>query len=338
METTRKLVVNSILNAVFITGYARQVIVIEPQRFNPTQITLKDDAAHTPKIFGNVETWYYDAIFHNEYSIVCVVNNFQFLKMGLILTGLFIYKGTKLIKWIRTRTPTKQLYISHERPHIILRGKTIIDAEMTSDPKEWTYHISLGDEKNSVDLQFVKKMGAWKGNHFLGDWLVVPTLEVNGNIKIDGTETGVTGHGYHDHNNYPLFAPFFSKGANFGKITAGPINVVWAQVVRTINNIQNILVINTADTVQSLQSNDIKLLVKESITDRRKLVPTKYVLQVEKQDIFINIEIQSLNYHYLTIPAVKYWRHHAKNSGEIRVGSRSEKVDDISIIDQLTFL
>jgi len=314
------------------------VIIIEPQRFNPKSIILKDDAVHKTKIFGNVETWYYDAMFDNNYSMVCIVNIVQFLKIGVILTGLFIYKDTQLIKSIRNRTSTKHCYGSQERPHIRLDGRNIIDGEITQDSKEWTYHILMGDEKNNVDLRFVKKMEAWKGNHFLGDWLVVPVSDVKGAIKIDGTEIGVTGHGYHDHNNYPLSAPFFSKGANFGKIAAGPINVVWAQVIRNNNNIENILVINTDDTFQSIQSNDIQLIVKDSIKEHRRLVPTKYVLHVEEQDIFIDVEIQSMNYHYLTIPTVKYWRHHAKNTGEIRVGSLSEKVNDISIIDQLTFL
>lgn len=299
---------------------------------------MKDDAVHKTKIFGNVETWYYDAIFDNNYSMVCIVNIVQFLKIGAILTGLFIYKDTELIKSIRNRTSTNHFYGSQERPHIRLEGKNIIDGEITQDSKKWTYHISMGDEKNNIDLRFVKKMEGWKGNHFLGDWLVVPVSDVKGTIKIDGTEISVTGHGYHDHNNYPLSAPFFNKGANFGKIAAGPINVVWAQVIRNNNKIENILVINTDDKFQSIQSNDIQLIVKDSIKEHRRLVPTKYVLLVEEQDIFIDVEIQSMNYHYLTIPTVKYWRHHARNSGEIRVGSLSEKVNDISIIDQLTFL
>jgi hypothetical protein len=96
--------------------------------------------------------------------------------------------------------------------------------------------------------------------------------------------------------------------------------------------------INTAETFQSIQSKDIKLSVEEYVQEHRKIIPTKYLLQVETQDIDINVQIQSKNYHYITIPTVKYWRHHARNSGEIRFGTQLEKVNDISIIDQLSFL
>jgi len=323
---------------ILITNSNSQVITIELQRFNPTPICLQDDAAHTPRILGNIETWYYDAIFDNNYSMACVVNVFHFLKTGLVLSGLFIYKDTHLLKCVRTRTPMKHFHGLHERPHLVLQDKTIIDAETIRSPKEWTSHVVLGDEKNNVDLRFLKKIEGWKGNHFLGDWLVAPRLEVSGNLTVDATKISVSGSGYHDHNNYPLFAPFFGKGANFGKIIAGPITIVWAQVIRKNKHVDNILVINTDDTIQSVPSNDIQLLVKDSMKDRRTLVPTKYELRVQKQDIDIDVDIQSLDCHYLTIPTVKYWRHHAKNTGKIRVGSRSEKVDSISIIDQLTFI
>jgi len=314
------------------------VITIEPQRFNPTPILLQDDAAHKPRIFGNIETWYYDAIFDNNYSMACVVNVIHFLKTGLILSGVFIYKDTHLLKWVRIRTPMKHFHSSQERLHLGLQDKTIIDTETIRSPKEWTYHVVLGDEKNNVDLRFLKKIEGWKGNHFLGDWLVAPLLEVTGDLTVDATKISVSGSGYHDHNNYPLFAPFFGKGANFGKIIAGPIIVVWAQVIRRNKHVDNILVINTDDTVLSVPSNDIQVLVKDSMKDHGTVVPTKYRLRVQKQDIDIDVDIQSLDHHYLTIPTVKYWRHHAKNTGKIRVGSYAENVDSISIIDQLTFI
>ena len=140
--------------------------IIKTSGFNPESVTLKDDAVHGSRIFGNVETWYYDAIFDNTYSVVCLVNVIQFLKTGLVLTGLFIYKDTKLIKNFRSRSSLKHFYGSKERPHILIRNKEIMDGEINSDSKEWKYHILMGDEKNNVDLSFIKKMEPWRGNHF----------------------------------------------------------------------------------------------------------------------------------------------------------------------------
>jgi hypothetical protein len=314
------------------------VIRINTSGFDPKSIVLKDDACHKAKFFGTVETWYYDAIFDNNYSVVCLVNVIKFLKTGMILTGLFIYKDTTLITSSRERTFLRDFQGSTERPYLVIKNKEIINGDVHRETKDWAYHIVMGDKKNNVNLRLIKQMEPWSGNHFLGNWLVIPRLEVKGNVTVDGEEITVEGHGYHDHNNYPLFAPFFSKGANFGKISAGPINVVWAQVMGNKNAIENIVVINKDDAFQSIPSKDIRLSVEDSIKEHGKIVPTKYLLNIDKKEIYMNVEIESLNYHYVTIPSVKYWRHHARNTGEIRYQSLSKKIHDVSIIDQLSFL
>ena len=314
-----------------------QVTMAKTQQFTPAPIRLQDDAAHAPRMLGNIETWYYDAVFDNHYSMACVVNVVHFLKTGLILSGLFIYKDTHLLKWVRTRTLMNHFQESSERPHLVLQKKSIIDTQQGTNPKQWTYHVVLGDAKNNVDLRFVKTREGWKGTHILGDWLVAPRLEVTGSLMVDGTTINVTGVGYHDHNNYPLLAPLFGKGANFGKIIAGPLTLVWAQVFRKDKRIDNILVINTDDSFQAVPSHDIHMDVKRSVMDRGTVVPMNYELRVQKNDIEIDVDIQSLDHHYLSIPSVKYWRHHAKNTGHIRVGPYEEKIDDIGIMDLLTF-
>ncbi len=309
----------------------------EERPFIPTPIRLHDDAAHAPRVFGNIETWYFDAVFENNYSMACVVNVMHLLKTGLILSGLFLYKDNHLLASVRTRTLMKHLQESSERPHLVLGTRSIIEAEPSQNPKQWTYHLDLGDEKNNIDLRLLKTIEGWKGSHILGDWLVAPRLRVTGKLMVNGTPINVTGVGYHDHNNYPLFAPLFGKGANFGKIIAGPLTVVWAQVFRKDRRIDNLLVINTDDSFRTVPSDEIHFLVKESIRDRGVTVPLRYGLRVHQKDIDIDVDIHSLDHHYLAIPSVKYWRHHAQNTGTIRVGPHEETIDDIGIIDQLTF-
>lgn len=314
------------------------MIIIKSLGFDPQSITLKDDAAHKRKFFGNIETWYFDAVYDNNYSTVSLISSIQLLNTGVVLNSLFIYKDFKLIKNVRSSTLIKHYYSSKERPHIKIRDKEIINGNINNETKEWIYHIIMGDQKYNANLYFKKKMEPWKGKHFIGAWVVVPRLEVTGNISVDGKKINVSGYGYHDHNNYPLFPSLISKGANFGKIIAGPINIIWAQVVRTTNEIDNIVVINKDKKFISVSPNDIQLSVLESTKEHGKIVPTKYHLKVEKQNIFINVEIESLNYHFITIPLVKYWRHHAKNIGEIKIDSVKKKISNIEIIDQLTFL
>ena len=314
------------------------VIYIKSSIFEPKTVELKDDAAHKTKIYGDVETWYFDAVFDNNYSVVCLINLIKFLKKGIILTGLYFYKENKLIKSIRKRTYLKNSYFSIEKPYIRIDNKEIINCEKTKDSNEWIYKINMGDKANNVNLNFLKKVTPWCGSHFLGNWLVVPSLKVYGIISIDGNEINVTGHGYHDHNIYNIYSPIFNQGANFGKIVADPLNVIWAQVIKNKHEIENILVINKEQEFISIPSNDIQLSVIDSVKEHGKIVPTKYKLSAQKNDIYINVEIESINRHFVSIPFVKYWRHHARNTGEIKFGSIRKIVNDIEIIDQLNFL
>jgi len=45
------------------------VITIGSRMFKPQDIALQDDALHKKESFGHVETWYYGALFDNNYSI-----------------------------------------------------------------------------------------------------------------------------------------------------------------------------------------------------------------------------------------------------------------------------
>ena len=106
------------------------MILIKKLGFNPKSVVLKDDAAHEANVFGSVETWYYDAVFDNNYSIVCLVNAIQLFRTGLILTGLFIYKDAELIKSIRNRASLKKFRVSKERPYILTDNKEIINGKI----------------------------------------------------------------------------------------------------------------------------------------------------------------------------------------------------------------
>ena len=70
------------------------MISIKPKNFIPEDITIQDDAIHK-KNFGHVETWYYDAMFENNYSMVSLTNIIHFKKLSRIITGLYIYKDNE---------------------------------------------------------------------------------------------------------------------------------------------------------------------------------------------------------------------------------------------------
>ena len=90
---------------------------IPPTHFIPQESTLRDDALHRKKRF-HIETFYYDAVFGNHYSIVSLVNIIRLGWNGLVLTGMFIYKGTTLVNSTRRKVLYQHLTGSEHYPHI----------------------------------------------------------------------------------------------------------------------------------------------------------------------------------------------------------------------------
>ena len=158
------------------------MIAINSKTFIPKDVTLQDDALHKKKNFGHVETWYYDAMFNNNYSMVTLVNVIHLGRLSKVLTGLFLYKDNKLVKSLRKKTSYKHFYGSEEKPQLVIDEKQILHGEIDDDTKKWIFQISMGDERLGVDLEFIKTTIPWKGKTFLGDWLVIPRFNVQGAI------------------------------------------------------------------------------------------------------------------------------------------------------------
>lgn len=297
---------------------------------------MKDDAAHETKGIGHVETWYYDGIFSNGYSVVCLVNIIHLLKTGFVLTGLFIYKDKILVKSIRNRFSYKKLRVSYDKPRIFVDGSELITAKKSDEC--WEYFIKLGDRSVGVDLICKNTLKPWKGHHFLGSWLVVPRFDIKGKIFLEDEIINVSGYGYHDHNIYSLFSPFFNRGYDFGKIPFDSSNIVWAEVIRNKNNKENLVVLNTEkEGFVSIPSENILIEPIKSVKNRRKKIPTCYKLNVENNNIVLDVKVESVKFHHLKIPSVNYWRHHVKNTGFIKIGSKTKKIDSFEILEQLRF-
>jgi hypothetical protein len=315
-----------------------RVIKISTKVFTPHDIVLRDDAAHGKGSFSHVETWYYDAMFDNGYSVATLVNVIHVGKIGTVLTGLFIYKDAKLVGNVRNRVSYKRFYGSEEKPLIKLNGQQILKGHVDEDTKTWNYQISMGDHKQGVDLELVKITKAWKGKTFLGNWLVIPRFKINGTIFLDGNAIDVSGEGYHDHNIYPLYAPLINRGYHFGKIPVDLMNITWARVTKNRNNEEIIAVLNKGQEYISINPRDIRFTVENQIKDHGKLIPTVYRLNVKNDILDLNVKMESLNFHYIKVPAINYWRHHVRYTGEIQVDSTQKKIDTVDIMEQLIFL
>ena len=313
------------------------VITIGSRIFTPQDIVLQDDALHKKGSFGHVETWYYGAVFDNNYSIVSLVNVFHMSTLSIVLTGVCIYKDTKLVKRQGGRTTYKRFYGSEKEPLIKINDQQIIKGYINKETKRWICQISMGDDNQGVDLEFIKTTKGWKGKTFLGDWLVIPRFDVDGKIFVDGNIINVSGEGYHDHNIYPIYAPLINKGYQFGKIPIDSMNITWARVMKKRTNEELIVVLNRNQEYISISPRDISFTIEKHIRDHGKIIPTMWCLNVDNDLLHLDVKMESINFHYIGMPTVNYWRHHVRNTGEIQIDSVSRKVDTIEISEYLRF-
>ena len=274
--------------------------------FTPHDIVLRDDALHRKGNFGHVETWYYDALFDNDYSIVMLVNVLHMANFSIVLTRLFIYKDKKLVRNLRGRIPYKRFYGSEEVPLIKLNDQQVIRGHIDRSTKEWKYQISMGNHNQGIDLELIKTTKAWKGKTFLGDWLVIPRFKVKGVIFLDGKRISVSGEGYHDHNNYPVYAPLVNRGYYFGKIPFDSMNITWAKVMKSRSNKQLFIVLNKDNEYISINNEDICFTVEKQVEDHGKLIPKIWRLNVENDFLNLDVKIESLHFHYINFPSVNY--------------------------------
>jgi len=311
-------------------------MIIKPKTFVPHDIILQDDALHKKKNFGRVETWYYDAILDNHYSIVALVNIIH-IGFGMVLTGLFIYKDNKLIKSIRKRTSYRCFSGSEHKPMLTIENKKILQTRIDDKTNKWIFQITMGDECFGVDLAFLPSTTPWKGKTFLGNWLVIPRFCVQGTLYHDEKKIDVKGEGYHDHNMYPIYAPFVTKGYHFGKIPFNSMNITWANVTKNRRKKQVLIVLNKKNDYVSINSDDIQFTIKQHTTDHGKKIPTIWNMNVENDQISLDISIESLHFHYVHVPTVHYWRYHVRNFGVITIDDVSHKIDGFEISEYLKF-
>jgi len=306
--------------------------------FQPYDISSVDDASHLKDNFSHVETWYFDGYFKDRYSMVILVNVLHINGFGFVLTGLYLYKDTEPIITIRRRFPLKTFFGSTENPVITIDNKTIINyLGIDKKTEYWSYNISMGDTTNGVDLRFVQKNKSWKGKTLLGQWLVVPLFDVTGSLFVDGKKLNVTGIGYHDHNIYPLYAPFFIKGYHFGKIPLGKFNITWANVMSRKGIDQPIVVINKEDTYISVDPCNIKFIVEKEIKNNGNIIPEIFNICINTDNVNLSVKSQMNNIHNIHFPALNYWRYHIHYLGELTIDSKTINIDLIDISELLRF-
>jgi len=309
---------------------------IKTHNFKPTDITTIDDACHLKREFGKIETWYHDAIFKNGYSLVNLINVLHIGRFGIILTGLFIYKDNKPIKIIRNRYSLSSFKGNEEILHIKIKDKDILKTHI-NDKNEWITKLTRKEKNLKINLDFIKKSKGFKGTTYLGNWLAIPKMNVQGLINIGNELINVDGIGYHDHNIYPIYTPFKTRGYNFGKLNINSNHLTWARVIKNKNKEQLLAVISKNQEFINIPKKSIKYKILEEIKDKRKKIPTKFSINIDHEKIKLKLVAEPINYHYIGVLITHYWRFHVRYKGEIIIDKMKKNIDTVEIIEYLKF-
>ncbi len=311
---------------------------IKIAKFSIEDARLIDDSMHSKGNFAKIETWYYDAILNNDFSVVCLINIIHLGFLSQVLTGVFIYKNNKLVKSTRQKIPYKNFTSSEKNLDICIFNKTAVKEYVKKNDEEWVTDIKMGDDSCGFNLKFMKKTKAFKGRTYLGNWFVIPHFYVEGKIFFDNRAIHVEGSGYHDHNMYPIYSPFTTIGYHFGKITLDSINLIWANVEKSKKKKQPIVIVNKADSNISIDPKYISFKIKNKEIDNKRIMPKKWNLYVDNEDFKMDVNISSIDYHYISVPTVNYWRYHVKNQGYVIYDSEKKNINSIDISEYLKFL
>jgi len=301
----------------------------------PEDIDLEDAAFHRSYGRYHGEWWYFEGIFNNGFSIVLGVAICSKGRRGFCLLGLQIYNNTEVGVRIGKSIPMRKFEASEDFPFIELSGKQFIrlDRERYNDTGEWVYNVSLEIEGQMANLQFLGITKGWKGEILKG-WYgpVLPKATVNGTLILNGEQVNVSGLGYHEHA-WEIPVPIWEWGWYWGKIVSDSFSLLWIEMMQTRWNEQQRVAILSQDQLGYININpeNIKFKAVEYTFNNRRIIPTKFILNVTDPDnsIYVNATMETIYIHHaIGLGISHYWRYLISVNGEISYGSSTEMIED----------
>jgi predicted secreted hydrolase len=319
------------------------------------KIVPKDDAFHGDINLIDVEWWYFDGIFDNDYSIHVGIRTYHLKKSGFIESRINIYKKGKVEVEASKRDFFSNFNISYDSPDLEINNNQIIrfDKEYFKKTGKWKYHVSLKINDNEVDLIFVGTTQGWKIETSETCWTVaLPKAKVTGEIKFNGETINVQGIGYHDHNwGYTATTILTNIGWFWGRVAGDSLTVTWAKTMITPERGDLLAIINNDNVVKSdkkgyysINPENISFSAKKFIKKNRQKIPTEFDLRIvntisdDNFPINADIHMKTYNSQHSRIFTAHYFRYHVKAFGEISLGSKTDPLDNkTQIMEFLSF-
>lgn len=319
-------------------------------------IRPSDDGYHGSKSIIDIEWWYFDAVFDNDYSVHVGFRIYHIKGIGILQQRITIYHKGATVSETRNVEIMKRNMFSKNSPTITVKNKdhAFFDKEHYEKTKNWRYKIQLDIDNAGVDLIFEGTTQGWKIETDTTCWTVpLPKAKVHGKIKLKGKKMGVKGVGYHDHNwGYSPVTVIQNQGWYWGRITAETLHLTWANTIASPHEQDLIAVLNkeprveTADSpyFHSVHPKNIRFIPTDFSSFKRFQIPHKFHFSFDEkapltnENISADISMETVDVHYSRIFIIHYWRYHVKTHGTLTYGSQTEKIVDKSqIIEFLSF-
>jgi len=312
------------------------------------EIKPKDDSSHISSHMVNIEWWYFDAIFNNDYSVHIGFRTYNINKWGIVQSRINIYKSGKIISEELKIDFFSKFFVNSDFPTIKINDNTVVyfDEENYEKKKVWQYRIKLSIKNTIVNLLFIGTTEGWKIETTDTCWTVpLPKAKVSGEILINGEKIDVEGIGYHDHNwGYSITTAMNNLGWYWGRISTETMSVTWAKIYQNFSNYDIIAVINKDNNkFYNVSPKKIEIIAEENIGNKRNFSPNIYELKIKDETtnnlkIYCDIRMNKIKTQYNRIFTIKYWRYHVLTNGNITLGNFSENlINKPQIIELLKF-
>ena len=290
------------------------------------EMSLEDDAFHS-ELPLHIETWYFEALFQNNESMVFMITVMKGREHGIMMTGVHLYKNGKII--YEGRKIFTSFFISDEIPFISTENETLMEGYIMKN--HLCYNISYSSSF-SFSLKFINTTMGWKATD--EKWIAVPNMIVDGFISFNGNESKVRGKGYHDHNIFFLFSPFIKRGYMDGRVMMENVSIVWAKLMSNIFLQQNFVIVSTS-SFQLIENADIEC--RDYEINNGRPIPTTFLIRASEGNVSLNITLHTSAIHFIRLPLLHYWRYHVHATGEIRMEGERKRVDTYDMMEYMLF-
>ncbi len=288
-------------------------------------IELSDDAFNDELPF-HIETWYFEAIFDSNESMVFMLTCAGEGEAAILMTGISYYKNGTLCHEFRKLY--LQPVISNVTPYIEAGGKRIMRGEEKQG--KFVFTIEYVSPSISIYLLFENKSKGWKSD----EWLAIPNMDVRGNIAFKGREKMVKGKGYHDHNIFFLRNPFLKRGYMDGKIIVANTSIVWAKLMDNLFMHEDFVVYSKGN--YTLIKNAV-IECSDYVINHHHIIPMTFHIVAQRENMSVDIVAEARHIHYIRLPLLHYWRYHVVCRGWIEKNGEREEIKSYDIAEYMLF-